>query len=90
MLREQLPLPQPYVAPRTPTEMSLAEIWSTVLSMDCVGIDDRYEDLGGDSLQATIIFSLIEETFRIALPMATLVDASTIAELALRIDRITK
>jgi acyl carrier protein len=86
VLREQLPLPWPYLAPRTPTEQRLAEIWRTALSMDRVGVEDRYSDLGGDSFLAMIILNAIEETFRVAIPMAIFAEASTIAQLAPKID----
>ncbi len=86
VLRQQLPLRRPYVAPRTPTEQRLAEIWRTALNMDVVGIEDSYYDLGGDSFLAAAIFGMIEESFQVAVPMATLVDALTIAELAPKID----
>ncbi len=88
VLRHQLPLPRPYLAPRTPTEQRLTEIWRAVLSMDCVGVEDGYHDLGGDSFLATTIFSMIEETFQVAIPMAILVDASTIAKLSSKIDSL--
>jgi acyl carrier protein len=88
VLREYLPLPQPYVGPGTPTETSLAEIWRTVLSMDRVGIHDGYPDLGGDSFHAAIIFAQIEAVFGLQLPLASLVSAATIAQLAARIDRL--
>ena len=87
--RDQLPLPRPYVAPRTNTERGLARIWCTVLSMDCVGVEDSYNDLGGDSLHAVVIFSRIRETFEVELPVATLVTAPTIAQLAPLIDKLT-
>jgi acyl carrier protein len=90
VLREQIPLPRPYVAPRTPTEKRLAEIWRTVLTMDFVGVEDRYHDLGGDSFLAAMIFSMIEETFRVTIPMAILVDAPSIAELAPKIDHLLR
>lgn len=87
--REQLPLlTRPYVEPRTPTERSLAEIWRSVLSLDRVGIEDRYLDLGGDSLMAAVIFSQIEANLGVRLPMVTLDSAPTIAELAPRIDAL--
>jgi acyl carrier protein len=85
--RAQLPLPRPYAAPATPTERQLEAIWRTVLGMDQVGVNDRYNDLGGDSFQARTIFSMIEENFHLVIPMAALVEASTIAELSKRIDR---
>lgn len=84
--RDHLSLPRPYVAPRTPTEQRLAEIWRKTLSMDRVGIEDNYNDLGGDSFVATIIGRTIEEIFRVAIPMGILADAPTIADLARRID----
>jgi len=85
--REQLPLPIPYVAPRTVIEQRLAVIWQDVLRMDRVGIEDSYNELGGDSLHAAIIFTRIEDVFAIWLPMATLADRPTIAELAVEIER---
>jgi len=86
VLREQLPLPRPYVAPRSPTERTLAAIWCEVLTMDRVGIEDAYTDLGGDSFLASLVFSMIQERFAISLPLSILVSAPTIAELAARID----
>jgi acyl carrier protein len=84
--REQLPLPRPYVGPRTQTERLLEEIWRTVLSMDRVGMDDRYSDLGGDSFLAVTILNRIEQAFRVALPLAIFADSPTIAMLAESID----
>jgi acyl carrier protein len=88
VLREQLPLPRHYVAPRTPTEQRLAQIWRTALSMDRVGVEDRYNDLGGDSFLAMTIFNTIEEIFGVAIPMAVLAEAQTIAALAPKIDGV--
>jgi len=87
VLRDQLPLPQPYTAPRTSTETVLAEIWRTALSMDSVGIFDSYLDLGGDSFLATVIFSMIETAIGVTIPMSLLVSSPTIAELAQKIDQ---
>jgi acyl carrier protein len=84
--REQLPLPRPYVAPRTPTERKLNAIWCEVLTMDRIGIEDAYTDLGGDSFLASLIFTLIQDQFAISLPMSILVTSPTIAELAAKLD----
>lgn len=85
--REHFPLlTRPYVAPRTPTERSLAAIWAGAMSIDRVGVEDRYLDLGGDSLMAAVIFSEIEEKLGVTLPMVTLDSAPTIADLASRVD----
>ncbi len=53
-----LPLPtaertsprEDYVAPQTPLETQLAEIWQNVLGLPSAGIDDNFFDLGGTSL----------------------------------------
>ncbi len=39
-----------YVAPRTPEEEILAEIWAEVLGVDQVGAHDNFFELGGDSI----------------------------------------
>ncbi len=39
-----------YVAPRTPIEERLAEVWQGVLGIDRIGIDDPFIELGGDSI----------------------------------------
>lgn len=43
-------LSTPYEAPRDDTEHLLAEIWSTMLGLDKVGIHDNFFELGGDSV----------------------------------------
>jgi amino acid adenylation domain-containing protein len=42
----------PYVAPRTPLERLLSEIWAGVLQLERVGIDDGFFALGGDSMRS--------------------------------------
>ncbi len=86
--RELLPLPGPYVAPRTATEQRLAEIWAAALGMDRVGVEDAYHDLGGDSFLATVIVAMIQEAFAIRTPKAVLVRTPTITRLAAEIDRL--
>lgn len=86
--RREFPLLPAYVAPRTPTESQLAEIWRHALSMDQVGIADHFEELGGDSLLAVSVCADVEETFGIAVPIAALARAPTIEQLAPRIDEL--
>jgi pristinamycin I synthase-3/4 len=88
VLRRQLPLLGPYVAPRTPAERKPAEIWRESLGMDQIGVADGYDDLGGDSLRAAGIFAGIQQTFAIEIVMSTLADAPTIEQLARNVDEL--
>ena len=68
----------------------LAQIWRRALGMDCVGVTDSYEDLGGDSLLAASIFAELEASLKIKIPWALLEEAATIEQLALRIDDLQR
>ncbi|MGI9291060.1 MAG: amino acid adenylation domain-containing protein [Gammaproteobacteria bacterium] len=53
--RKALPAPEwqageEYVAPRNPTEVTLARIWSGLLRVEKVGVHDNFFELGGDSI----------------------------------------
>ena len=74
--------------PRTDTERTLVAIWSDVLGVAEVGIEDDYvNDLGGTSLLAVSVFARIARELGVRLPLATLVEAPTIAALGVRIDQ---
>ncbi|RJQ58217.1 MAG: non-ribosomal peptide synthetase [Desulfobacteraceae bacterium] len=71
-----------YVAANNPLEMQLAKIWESVLGVKAVGIRDNFFDLGGHSLLAVRLFSRIEKTMGLDLPLATLLKAPTVESLA--------
>jgi len=71
-----------FVAPRDEFEQVLARIWSKVLAVSMVGVNDNFFDLGGHSLLAVRMMVGIEKVFKKRLPLATLVQSPTIAELA--------
>ena len=83
-------LPQPeisgerpgLVAPRTPLEAALAEIWCEVLSVSGVGVEDHFFELGGHSLLAARVIARIHETLGHRLPPRALFDAPTVERLA--------
>jgi acyl carrier protein len=74
-----------FVAPRTPLETALAAIWSEVLAIDVVGVNDRFLDLGGDSLRAGQILARVIDGFGVELDLRTLLQTPTIADMAMAI-----
>lgn len=84
---ERSRLEKGYVAPRTPTEETLAEMWSQILSISQVGIYDNFFELGGHSLLATQFMSHLYDTFKVELSMRDFFDKPTVAETAKAIER---
>jgi acyl carrier protein len=91
--RRALPAPEDdavirrkYVAPRTPTEDMLASIWCEVLKLDRVGVHDNFFELGGHSLLAMRLVARIRDELRIELPLRAFFEASSVSELAQRIE----
>ena len=93
--RKALPIPthehvQPvhdFTKPRSEAEQELAAIWTEVLNVEDVGVNDDFFDLGGHSLLAIKLLSRIRDEFETALPIATLFETSTIAGLAEILDK---
>ncbi|HEU0079364.1 MAG TPA: non-ribosomal peptide synthetase [Longimicrobiaceae bacterium] len=90
--RAALPAPEPagtggYVAPRTPTEERLAEIWREVLRVDRVGAGDHFFDLGGHSLLATQVASRVRVRMGVEVAIQQLFDTPTLAAMAAFLDR---
>ncbi|HYJ17018.1 MAG TPA: AMP-binding protein [Candidatus Limnocylindria bacterium] len=74
-----------YAAPRSDIENRLVKIWTEVLSIEHVGIHDNFFDLGGHSLSATRVLSRIFEQYQLEIPLKSLFQSPTIAELAAQI-----
>jgi amino acid adenylation domain-containing protein len=69
-------------APQTQVEKLLANIWAALLDVSEIGINDNFFELGGHSLLAVRFFAQVEKRFGKCLPLATLFQAPTIAQLA--------
>ncbi|MFC1718136.1 AMP-binding protein [Candidatus Poribacteria bacterium] len=84
---ERPELDTPFVAPRSPVEETLAEIWSQVLDLDEVGVHDSFFELGGHSLLVTQIVSRVASTFRVKVPLRSLFQSPTVADIAVVISQ---
>jgi aspartate racemase len=71
-----------YVAPRSATEVRLAEIWADVLKLERVGIEDSFFELGGHSLIAVRLVAEMERQLGCSASVALLFKFPTIAQLA--------
>ncbi len=88
--RRALPVPQiahigdqiTFVAPRTPIEEILAEIWAEVLGIEVVGVHDNFFTLGGHSLLATQLISQVRTKLAVEIPLRSLFDNPTVSEFA--------
>src|ERR1700679_3873858 len=63
-------------------EIQLTRIWEELLGVEPITPEQNYFDLGGDSSLAVHLFVQIEKTFSVKLPIFTLFEAPTIAELS--------
>jgi amino acid adenylation domain-containing protein len=87
--RKALPAPEncpdeqrPFVPPADQIEERLVALWEDVLGVHPVSVDDNYFALGGHSLLALRLFSQINLSFQVELPLATLFHAPTVGSMA--------
>ncbi len=71
-----------FLAPRTPIETQMSQIWSEVLGVERIGIKDNFFELGGHSLLATQVISRSRDLFSLELSLQNLLEYPTIANLA--------
>jgi thioesterase domain-containing protein/acyl carrier protein len=70
------------VAGASRLENSLIAIWQEVTGVRAIGLHDDFFDLGGHSLLAVELFAAIERTTGARLPLASIFEAPTVAQLA--------
>lgn len=71
-----------FVAPQTPLEESLADIWQQLLGISRIGRHDNFFEIGGNSLLTVQLTAQIQEVLGKSLTLADLFAAPTIAMLA--------
>lgn len=76
----------PWAAPRNRTEERVLEIWSEALEIEGLGVHDQFLDVGGDSLLAGRVVARVAESFELDLPVRTLFEAPSVADMARILD----
>jgi amino acid adenylation domain-containing protein len=73
----------PFVSPRTDAEQRLADLWSQLLGVAPIGVEDSFFALGGHSLLLAQLATRIRGAFGVRVPLARLFEALTISSMTL-------
>lgn len=95
--RKALPAPEKdrsaldnvYVPPQSDLENSLVKIWSQLLKIDQVGMEDNFFDLGGHSLLVVQMMSALKEQLNLELSITKIFQYPTIRDLAKNVTQKT-
>ena len=74
----------------TPIEEMVASVFSEVLKLAKIGVDDNFFEAGGHSLSATQVMARLRQALELEVPLRTLFEAPTAAGLAARIERLQR
>ena len=71
-----------FIEARNQLELQLVQIWSKILKVDKIGVQDNFFDLGGHSLLAAYLMTQIKQQLSKDIPLTTLFQNPTIEQLA--------
>jgi amino acid adenylation domain-containing protein len=90
--RGALPAPDPsassvaaYVAPRSSLEAQICDVWTEMLGVARIGVNDDFFALGGHSLLAMRVIARLAEVLPVRLTIGAMFEARTVAALAARV-----
>ncbi len=81
---------RPFVAPRTSHEERVAAIWAQVLGIEAIGVNDRFLELGGNSLLATRVMARLWSSLEVRLPQRSLFENPSLGEFAARVAEVRR
>ena len=76
------PIESKHVASRNDTELRVSAIWQRVLGARDISVDDDFFTIGGTSIGAAQVVTLLEAEFGFEVPLGTLFENPTVARLA--------
>jgi thioesterase domain-containing protein/acyl carrier protein/NAD(P)-dependent dehydrogenase (short-subunit alcohol dehydrogenase family) len=68
--------------PEDDVQSRLVELWEAAFKMHPISVDQDFFELGGDSLLGARLFTQMEKTFQMELPLTALLEAPTIRQVA--------
>jgi acyl-CoA synthetase (AMP-forming)/AMP-acid ligase II/thioesterase domain-containing protein/acyl carrier protein len=71
-----------FIAPRSPAEKVLAEIWKEQLGLQQIGIRDKFIEMGGDSMLAARLVQRVSKEFGVRITLTDFSDTPTIEDQA--------
>jgi amino acid adenylation domain-containing protein len=74
--------------PRNPAEQALASLVAELLGLDEVGVHENFFMLGGHSLLGAQLIARIDDRYGIEMPLRTLFDHPSVAEIAQEVERL--
>jgi len=86
--RKALPCPNTlyegvlYIAPESDTEKGIEKIWMRILDCERVGVNDDFFNIGGHSLKAAVMTSMIHKQFDVQVPLKEIFKLRTIKNIA--------
>jgi thioesterase domain-containing protein len=84
---ERPALDNDYVEPSTDDQRRMVELWKELLGIASIGVNDSFFDLGGHSLIAARLFTMIKDAWGVSLPVGTLLESPTVSQLVERVDQ---
>lgn len=75
-----------HLEPSTETEKTVAAIWRAVLKLSSISTNDRFFDIGGDSILAAQVVARVQQQVGRSIPIVLVFQSPTIAEMARAID----
>jgi amino acid adenylation domain-containing protein len=93
--QSRLPVPaeratarQVCAAALTPIEQRLTAIWQEAFNLEQVGVEDNFFDLGGHSVLAMRLMTMLSDGFAVQLPFLAIFEYPTIRMMASHIDQL--
>lgn len=77
-----------YVSPDSDIEQSVTKIWREILSIDKIGIEDNFFDLGGNSLLMVKLQQKLDEQMHLSIPIIELFKYPTISKFSLYLEKM--